>query len=152
MELLLRPNLLFSNDPSMTQQEYACNIRYIHGFNRLLKRDKIPHSYVVESLRYIERGLESYLQEYYRDKSFVFTVRADILIPAFTVSVVSYHGGEPLLLPESVEFHELVQGYREKACFQGIPLPGRDTGEWAREGPEVEKPLPMAGYIRLLHT
>ncbi|WP_426454423.1 hypothetical protein ACP26L_17455 [Paenibacillus sp. S-38] len=102
-------------------------------------------------MRSIESGLESYLQGHYRDKSFVFRLRADILIPAFTVSVVSYHG-EPLLHPEAVEFNELVRRYREKAYFHGIPISGRDSGRGDPEDPEVEMLLSMERYVRLIHT
>ncbi|MFC4777330.1 hypothetical protein ACFO9Q_11100 [Paenibacillus sp. GCM10023252] len=114
------PCFLFSNDPELSSIETKNNYYYIHGFNRLIKHNKIEIDRIVWAFAYLEDELEKYLIRFYKDKKFVLTINADIQIPAFTLLVKSYHN--EMLLTPSPSIQNLVEWYKTEACFTGLTI------------------------------
>lgn len=76
-------------------------------------------------------------------------MNADALVPAFTMTLVSYYGGKDL--KENSSLPELIDWYKENACFNGLEIIENETDEEHIE-PESEDVLPIVArtYIKLI--
>ncbi|MCQ4088452.1 hypothetical protein [Saccharibacillus sp. JS10] len=145
------PHFLFSNDPKLIQNEANYNYLYIHGFNRLIKNNRISSEKLIEAFSYLEEEIVEYLKKHYKDKEFIFYLNADALVPAFTMTLVSYYGDQDL--KESSSLTELIDWYKENACFNGLEIIENETDEEQIES-ESEDILPIVAkrYIKLINT
>lgn len=145
------PHFLFSNDPELIQNEINHNYLYIHGFNRLIMNNRISSEKLIESFSYLEEEITKYLKKHYKDKDFIFYLNADALVPAFTMTLVSYYGDQDLKKGSSLP--ELIDWYKENACFNGLEIIENVTAEEHIE-PESEdvSPIVASRYIRLIST
>ncbi|MEI7024910.1 hypothetical protein [Paenibacillus sp. y28] len=149
-----QPRFLFSNDPALVSDEYRYNYQYITGFNRLLKRGRITTERIFYSFMFLERELESYLQNHYKNKSFVLYIPADTAIPAFALTLVSYHGEEQLV--GNVDLEQLIEWYKENAYFDGITIIEEQQAAEEHDGQEDTNTEQNNGrgkrYIKLIQT
>lgn len=149
--LTTSPTFLFANDPKLRQQEFYRNYFYIHGFNRLIKHNRIPSDKLIEAFTYMEEAIEQYLKTYYQNKNFILYLKADALIPAFTVTVVSYYEDEEI--KENDSLPELVNWYKEKDCFYGLEIIEEEIGEEHEEAEdEDELPTTAKVYTKIIRT
>lgn len=145
------PHFLFSNDPELIQNEVNHNYVYIHGFNKLIKNNRIPSEKLIEAFSYLEEEIVGYLQKHYKDKGFIFYLNADALVPAFTMTLVSYYGDKDL--KEISSLPELIDWYKENACFNGVGIIEDQTEEERIESESEDISQSVAKrYIRLINT
>lgn len=140
------------NDPNVTGHEANYNHLYIHGFNKLLKHNRISLEKVVEVFSFVEENIELYLKKHYIGKDFALYVNADALIPAFTMTIVSYYKGT--YLKESVPLADMVSWYQTKAYFDGIEIIEdqiKSEDSVLEESIEVI-PDSIRTYIKVIHT
>ncbi|OWR32315.1 hypothetical protein CDO73_01525 [Saccharibacillus sp. O23] len=149
--LTTSPAFLFANDPELREREFYYNYFYIYGFNRLIKHNRIPSDKLIEAFTHTEEAIERYLRTYYQAKNFIFYLKADALIPAFTVTVVSYYEDEEA--KENYSLLELVDWYTEKACFDGLKIIEDGTGEEHEEAEDEDKlPVTAKIYAKMIRT
>jgi len=146
------PRFLFSNDPELTKREVSCNYYYIHGFNRLIKHNRITNDRLLEAFRVLEDNIELYLKKHYRNKKFIYYLNGDALVPAFTLSVLSYHEG--LQIRDSVNLNELIDWYKSNACFEGLRIIETDQKESSEEISAADESYPdtFRTYMKLIKT
>lgn len=148
--ILTSPHFLFSNDPTLIQNEVNHNYTYIHGFNRLIKHNRISSEKLMEAFSYLEQEIMKYLKKHYKDKDFVFYLNADVLVPAFRVTLVSYYGDQDL--KESISLPELIDGYKENAYFNGLEIVEPETDEEQTESESDIIPIVVKRYMKLINT
>ncbi|MDP9698351.1 hypothetical protein [Paenibacillus sp. FSL R7-0272] len=145
------PGFLFANDPKLREKELYHNYFYIHGFNRLIKHNRISSEKLIETFSYLEEEIEQYLKTYYKSKDFILYLKADSLVPAFTVTLLSYYEDEGL--KESCSLPELIDWYKENACFDGLKIIENETSE---DHLEVQSedifPVVAKTYIKIIRT
>lgn len=143
------PRFLFSNDPELMKLEASANYCYIHGFNRLIKHNRITNERLLEALLFLEDNIEEYLKKHYKNKKFFYFLNGDALVPAFTLTVVSYHEGQEA--NESMNLGDLIEWYKKNACFDGIEIV-----EASKEDSEEEivddYPDSTRTYVKLIET
>jgi hypothetical protein len=125
VEICQKPDLLFSNDPNQLDSEARQNMRSIQSFNRLLHKNRISVHEVSIALTYIERSMEDYLRRFYNEKSFLFYVWPDALVPAIRFSVVSdFNDRLPFdcILNVTHDIKALIEEYKAAAAFNGVPI------------------------------
>jgi len=143
------PNFLFSNDPDLVDLEGRNNYRYLHGFTRLMKNNRIENEVVASALLIIEERIEDYLKNFYKNKSFIVYIYGDSLIPAFTLTVVSNHNN--YLLNDNLEMTELVDWFKNNACFNGLEI--IEGNEEAAEDNEVpNQVISKRYYSKIINT
>ena len=125
VEICQKPDLLFSNDPNQLDSEARQNMWSIQSFNRLLHKNQISVVEVSIVFTYIEQSIEDYLKRFYNDKSFLFYVWADALVPAIRFCVVTNF--EDLLPFDSIpnvthDIKALIEEYKTTAAFNGVPI------------------------------
>ncbi|MBH5318978.1 hypothetical protein I6N90_14325 [Paenibacillus sp. GSMTC-2017] len=124
IEIAEQPNLLFSNDRGQYNSEASYNVYTIHKLNKLIKKNNISISELDNIFLYIEASWSSYLNKYFKGKSFVFYLWGDYQIPAIRVSVVSFYEGLELpftcVLNKVNDLKELLGQYKKEAQFEGI--------------------------------
>ncbi|MFB8373678.1 hypothetical protein [Paenibacillus taichungensis] len=125
------PTFLFSNDPTLTRNEANHNYVYIHGFNRLIKNNRISSDQLIEVFSFLEKEIEIYLMKHYTGKNFMYYLKADALVPAFTITIVSLY--EDKEVQESVSLFELIDWYKENACFDGLEIIARQISDESKE-------------------
>jgi len=143
------PGFLFSNDPELVNRESIYNYCYIHGFNRLIKNNRISKDRLLEAFIFLENSIENYLKKHYKNKKFIYYLNADTLVPAFTITVVSFHKD-----PEFKEFmnlEELIDWYKEYACFDGLKIVESDE-EAIEENIEDDYPSSTKTYVKMIET
>lgn len=147
--IVQNPGFLFSNDPELTNLEANKNYCYIHGFNRLIKHNRITNERLLEALLFLEDNVEKYLKRHYKNKKFFYFLNGDTLVPAFTLTVVSYHEGQEA--NESMNLADLIEWYKKSAYFDGIEIieASEDDSE-----EEIIKDYPDATrtYVKLIET
>ncbi|CAM3548377.1 MULTISPECIES: hypothetical protein [Saccharibacillus] len=148
--ILTSPHFLFSNDPKLIQNEVNHNYTYIHGFNRLIKNNRISSEKLIEAFSYLEQEIMKYLKKHYKDKDFVFYLYADALVPAFRVTLVSYYGDRDL--KESSSLPELIDGYKENAYFNGLEIVEQETDQEQIESESDIIPNVAKRYMKLINT
>lgn len=151
--IITSPVFLFSNDPKLTKIEAGHNYTYIHGFNRLIKNNRITNDKLIESFEFLEEQIQTYLMKYYKDKDFIFYLNADALVPAFTFTVVSHYEGKKLI--DSVTLSELIDWYKEHACFNGLEIVEKEIEDGSTEednsGTETY-PDSVRTYVKIIKT
>lgn len=120
--IIENPGFLFSNDPQLLQREAIANYCYIHGFNRLIKHNRITNERLMEALMFLEDNIVSYLRKHYKNKSFIYYLSGDALVPAFTLTVVSYYKEQEI--KKCMNLGELIEWYKKHACFNGLKIEG----------------------------
>ncbi|MEC0126489.1 hypothetical protein [Paenibacillus pabuli] len=129
--IITSPTFLFSNDPTLTRNEATYNYLYIHGFNRLIKNNRISSDKLIEVFSFLEKEIEVYLMKHYTRKNFIYYLNADALVPAFTITIVSHY--EDKEVQESVSLVELIDWYKENACFDGLEIITRQIKDESKE-------------------
>jgi hypothetical protein len=118
--IIEKPIFLFSNDPDLIKRESNYNYCYLHGFNRLIKHNRITNDRLLEVFGFLEDKIEEYLKQHYQSKKFIYYLNGDAQIPAFTLSVVSFHDYRQIM--NSTDLIELIEWYRSNACFDGLRI------------------------------
>ncbi|WP_419891586.1 hypothetical protein [Paenibacillus xylanexedens] len=147
--IIQNPGFLFSNDPALSKREASYNYCYIHGFNRLIKNKRISKEKLLDALLFIENNIENYLKNHYTNKKFIFYLNADTLVPAFTITVVSFYKDREIM--ESMNLEELIDWYEENAYFDGLRIL-ESFEEESEEQIETEYPSSTRSYVKLIET
>lgn len=148
--IINNPGFLFSNDPEAMGREASCNYYYIHGFTRLIKHNRITNDRIVEAFKLLEDNIEIYLRKHYRNKKFIYYLNADALVPAFTLSVLSYHKERQLV--NSVDIDELVDWFKSHACFDGLKIVEPSQEELSTEIIDDGYPDSTKTYCKIIET
>lgn len=152
--IITSPVLLFSNDPNLTKNEAGHNYTYIHGFNGLIKNNRITKEKLIESFTFLEEQIKIHLMKYYKNKDFIFYLNADALVPAFTLTVVSHYESKKLI--DSVSISELIDWYKEHACFNGLEIVETEIKEGSSEqdksGDDESYPDSVRTYLKIIKT
>lgn len=148
--IIENPGFLFSNDPRLAKREASCNYYYIHGFNRLIKNNRVSNDQLIDAFRVLEDNIELYLKEHYRNKNFIYYLNGDALVPAFTLSVLSYHEGNQI--KESMKLIELIDWYKNNACFNGLRILEVEQEKLSEEILDDEYPDTFRSYVKLIET
>jgi hypothetical protein len=149
--IITSPPFLFSNDPRLARSEATHNYLYIHGFNRLIKNNRITTDRLIEVFSFLENEIERYLMKHYAGKSFIFYLHADALVPAFKITLVSHYEGKAV--KESVSLMELIDWYREHACFNGLEIVESEANNEGIETESEEVFLDsVMTYIKIIKT
>ncbi|MEK4431725.1 hypothetical protein MHB54_21420 [Paenibacillus sp. FSL M7-0802] len=127
-KIITSPVFLFSNDPKLIGIEESHNFIYIHGFNRLIKKDRVPSDKLLEAFSFLEQEVELYLKKHYTDKEFVFYLSADALAPTFIITLASYYE-DTSVVEQSIPLIELIEWYKENACFNGLEIIENKTND-----------------------
>ncbi|EGL15228.1 MULTISPECIES: hypothetical protein [unclassified Paenibacillus] len=126
LEIAERPDFLFSNDRDQVDAEARYNHRTIQRLNKMIKYNKLSLNELEDVVAFVESAWASYLKKFYEEKAFVFYMWGDYQIPAIRISVVSYYEGLGLpfgcIVNQVDDRKEVLIQYREKACFDGIPI------------------------------
>ncbi len=69
--------------------------------------------------------------KHYTRKNFIYYLNADALVPAFTITIVSHY--EDKEVQESVSLVELIDWYKENACFDGLEIITRQIKDESKE-------------------
>lgn len=129
--------------------EANANYCYIHGFNRLIKLNRITNERLLEALLFLEDNIEKYLKKHYKNQKFFYFLNGNALVPAFTLTVVSYHEGQEA--NEFMNLAELIEWYKKNACFDGIEIV--EVSEEDSEEEMVEDyPDSTRTYVKLIET
>ncbi|MFC9707240.1 hypothetical protein ACFTRD_03680 [Paenibacillus sp. NPDC056933] len=149
--IITSPTFLFSNDPALTRDEANYNYLYIHGFNRLIKNNRISSDQLIEVFSLLEQEIEAYLTKHYTGKNFIYYLNADALVPTFTITIVSHYEG--MEVKESVSLVELIDWYKQNACFDGLEIITRQINDESKEA-ESKEVLPdsVKTYTKIINT
>jgi hypothetical protein len=150
--IIYTPDFLFSNDPNLKRREGSLNYRYIHGFNRLIKKNRITIEILVNVFEYLGDEIEKYLKKYYKNKNFVLYINGDALIPAFTLTIISHYDDKQL--EDCFGLDELIVWYKDHACFDGLVIIENESEELETKEESIEEEYPDSSrtYSRLITT
>lgn len=128
------PQLLFSNDSGQYNAEANYNLYTIQKLNKLLKKNIISVRELEQIFIFIESSWSKYLNNHYRDKSFLFYIWGDLQIPTIKLSVVSFY--DDLELPFKCKLHKVhdiykvLIEYKKKAQFEGVTIIETDESDF----------------------
>lgn len=99
----------------------------------------------------LENEIELYLRKHYTGKDFVFFLNADALVPAFTITIVSHY--ESKEIQGSVSLVELIDWYKENACYEGLEIVENQLNDDSKEDDSEETfPDSVRTYIKIFKT
>ncbi|MGN8772465.1 hypothetical protein ACTNDP_23125 [Paenibacillus barengoltzii] len=87
-----------------------------------------------------------------QSKKFIYYLNGDAQIPAFTLSVVSFHDYRQIM--NSTDLIELIEWYRSNACFDGLRIIEEEQ-ERESEAISTEKQEPLdsfRSYSKVIET
>ncbi|MGI2298146.1 hypothetical protein [Paenibacillus sp. GXUN7292] len=118
----------------------------------LFKHNRITNDRLLEAFKVLEDNVELYLKRHYRNKKFIYYLSGDALVPAFTLSVLSYHEGLPI--KDSVNISELIDWYKSNACFEGLRIIETNQIELSEEISDADESYPntFRTYMKLIET
>ncbi|WP_405081742.1 hypothetical protein ACI48J_03720 [Paenibacillus chitinolyticus] len=155
VEIAERPDLLFSNDRDQVDAEARYNHRTIQRLNKIIKNNKLSLNELEDILAFVESAWASYLKKFYAEKTFVFYMWGDYQIPAIRISAVSYYEGLGLpfgcIVNQIDDRKEVLTQYREKACFDGVPVAESEDLNLAADD-EEENTYILTMYARIIHA